>query len=124
MKSVKQKRLEKAGWKVGDAADFLRLNEDERRFVEMKLALAEGLRERRTKLGVTQEDLARRLASSQSRVAKMEAADRTVSLDLLVRGLLALGATRQAIARLIRFPERVRHKRFVRSGVASPAARS
>ena len=108
MKSDKQKRLEKAGWKVGDAADFLRLNEDERRFVEMKLALAEGLRERRTKLGVTQEDLARRLASSQSRVAKMEAADRTVSLDLLVRGLLALGATRQAIARLIGLPERVR----------------
>ncbi len=108
MRSDKQKRLEKAGWKVGDAADFLRLNEDERRFVEMKLALAEGLRERRTKLGVTQEDLARRLASSQSRVAKMEAADRTVSLDLLVRGLLALGATRQEIARLIRLAERVR----------------
>ncbi len=108
MKSEKQKRLEKAGWKVGDAADFLRLNEDERRFVEMKLALAEGLRERRAKLGMTQADLARHLASSQSRVAKMEAADKTVSLDLLVRGLLALGATRQAIARLIRFPERVR----------------
>ena len=108
MKSEKQKRLEKAGWKVGDAADLLRLNEDERRFVEMKLALAEGLRRRRAKLGMTQADLARRLASSQSRVAKMEAADKTVSLDLLIRGLLALGATRQEIARLIRITDAVR----------------
>jgi predicted transcriptional regulator len=57
---------------------------------------------------MTQADLARRLASSQSRIAKMEAADKTVSLDLLVRGLLALGATRQGIASLIRPPERVR----------------
>ncbi len=108
MKSGKQNRLEKARWKVGDAADFLRLTEDERRFVEMKLALAEGLRDRREKLGITQAEVARRLTSSQSRVAKMEAADKTVSLDLLVRGLLALGATRQEIARLIRISDRVR----------------
>jgi hypothetical protein len=38
------------------------------------------------------------MGSSQSRVAKMEAGDPTVSLDLLVQGLLAAGATRREIA--------------------------
>jgi DNA-binding XRE family transcriptional regulator len=108
MNREKQRRLERAGWRVGDAGDFLELSKDERRFVEMKLALAAGLRERRERQGLTQTALARRLASSQSRVAKMEAADRTVSLDLLVRALLALGATRQEVARLIRLADRVR----------------
>lgn len=108
MKREMQKQLERAGWRVGDAGDFLELSEDERRFVEMKLALAVGLRERRERQGLTQAALARRLGSSQSRVAKIEAADRTVSLDLLIRGLLALGATRGEVARLIRVPNRVR----------------
>jgi hypothetical protein len=108
MKRALQKRLERAGWRVGDAGDFLELSDQERRFVEMKLALAVGLRERRERQGLTQIDLARRLRSSQSRVAKMEAADRTVSLDLLLRALLALGATHQEVARLIRLSDRVR----------------
>jgi len=108
MNREKRKRLERAGWHVGDAGGFLELSEDERRFVEMKLALAAGLRERRERQGLTQGALARKLASSQSRVAKMEAADRTVSLDLLVRALLALGASRQEVARLIRVADRVR----------------
>ena len=108
MKPDTQKRLERAGWRVGDAGDFLELSDEERRFVEMKLALALGLREYRERRGLTQTALARRLHSSQSRIAKMEAADRTVSLDLLVRALLALGATRQQVARLIRISDRVR----------------
>ena len=108
MKSDIQKRLERAGWRVGDAGDFLDLSEDERRFVEMKLALATGVRQFRERRGWTQTALARHLHSSQSRVAKIEAADRTVSLDLLVRALLALGATRQEVARLIRVSDRVR----------------
>lgn len=100
--------LERAGWRVGDTGDFLELSEDERRFVEMKLALAVGLREYRQRLGLTQAALARRLRSGQSRVAKMEAGDRTVSLDLIVRALLALGATRQEVARVIRASDRIR----------------
>ncbi len=108
MKRDMQKRLERAGWRVADAAEFLELTDEERRFVEMKVALAAGLRERREHQGLTQVALARRLGSSQSRIAKMEAADRTVSLDLLVRALLALGVTRDDLARLIRLSDRVR----------------
>jgi DNA-binding transcriptional regulator YiaG len=75
-------KLERAGWAVGDAGDFLRLSADERQYVEVKLALAQGLRRRRERLGLTQTEVAARFGSSQSRVAKMEAAHRSVSTDL------------------------------------------
>ena len=102
MKPDKRARLKEAGWAVGDAGDFLGLSQEERAFVETKLALSAGLRERRQRQRLTQAELAQRLGSSQSRVAKLEAADPSVSMDLMVRGLLRLGATRADIARLIR----------------------
>ena len=101
MRKDKRRRLERAGWTVGDAADFLRLSDDERRFIETKLALATGLRQRRERLGLTQTEVARRFGSSQSRVAKMEAADRTVSTDLLLLSLFRLGVSRRDVARLL-----------------------
>jgi ribosome-binding protein aMBF1 (putative translation factor) len=101
MDAAKRKMLEEAGWAVGSAEDFLGLSDEEAAYVELKLALSERLRARRTKLGLSQTALARRLGSSQSRVAKMEASDPSVSLDLLVRGLLATGATRRDIATAI-----------------------
>lgn len=101
MDAKKRRKLEAAGWKVGDAADFLRLTPEEAEFVQLKLALAAGLREERETQGLTQAELANRVGSSQSRVAKMEAADPTVSVDLLVRSLLKLGARRGDVARLV-----------------------
>ena len=101
MRNDKRRRLERAGWAVGDAGDFLQLTDDERRFIETKLALAAGLRQRREHLGLTQTEMARRCGSSQSRVAKMEAADQTVSTDLLLLSLFRLGASRRDIARLL-----------------------
>ena len=101
MDGRKRKRLEEAGWSVGSVQDFLGLSDEEATFVELKLALSESLRDRRAAQGTTQTDLAQRIGSSQSRVAKMEASDPSVSLDLLVRGLLATGATRQDLATAI-----------------------
>lgn len=101
MKSTKKQRLEAAGWKVGSAAEFLGLSAEEAAFVELKVALGQSLRRWRTRQKLTQGELAVRLQSSQSRVAKMEAADPTVSVDLLVRSLLKLGARRKDIARAI-----------------------
>ena len=101
MNRDKQRRLERAGWRVGDAGDFLGLSPDERRFVEVKLALADGLRRRREQLGLTQTEVAERFGSSQSRVAKMEAADRSVSTDLLLKSLFRLGASPRDVARLL-----------------------
>jgi len=101
MDMTKKDRLAAAGWRSGDAADFLELTEEEEAFVELKLALADYLRELRTQNSWTQSQVARRLGSSQSRVAKMEAADMSVSLDLLVKSLLALGASRSEVGRVI-----------------------
>lgn len=101
MDQKKQERLEQAGWRVGSVQDFLGLSAEESVFVELKLALSHSLRERRTECGLTQTELARRIGSSQSRVAKMEASDPSVSLDLLVRGLLATGASPGDIAEAI-----------------------
>ena len=101
----KRKRLEAAGFVVGTAAEFLELPPAEAALVDMRLALSAALRERRASAGLTQAALARRVGSSQSRAAKMEAGDPSVSLDLLVRALLAAGASRrevgQAVARRV-----------------------
>jgi DNA-binding XRE family transcriptional regulator len=101
MDPKKRKRLEAAGWAVGDAARFLKLIPEEAALVEMRLALSTSLRKRRQVAGLTQIRLAKQLGSSQSRVAKLEAGDASVSLDLLIRALLSLGATRKDVAHAI-----------------------
>lgn len=101
MKRSKKERLEAAGWRVGTAEEFLCLSEEETAFVEMKLVLADSVRRRRRARRLTQTELAKKLGSSQSRVAKIEAADPSVSIDLLVRSLLAMGASRAEVARII-----------------------
>jgi predicted XRE-type DNA-binding protein len=101
MRKAKRMRLERAGWRVGSTREFLGLSDEEAAFVEMKLSLAQGLRRQRQKQGLSQMQLAKLLESSQSRVAKMEAGDRSVSLDLLVRSLLAIGTTKRQLARII-----------------------
>lgn len=101
MEKTKRKRLEAKGWKVGSAAEFLELSPEEARYIELKLALSEHLRRCRVHKKLTQEQLGRMLQSSQSRVAKMEAADPSVSLDLLIRSLLALGSSGRELAKVI-----------------------
>jgi DNA-binding XRE family transcriptional regulator len=110
MKPVKKRKLEEAGWRVGSADEFLELSPEESAFVELKLMLSGELRDRRTEQGLSQVDLAKRLGSSQSRVAKMEASDPSVTVDLLIKALLATGASRKEIAGAIskRSPQRRR----------------
>ena len=104
MDKAKQKRLEARGWKVGTAAEFLGLTPEESAYVELKVTLGGKLRELRNRKRLSQLELAKRIGSSQSRVAKIEAADPSVSLDLLVRSLIALGVTRKDLARVIASP--------------------
>lgn len=106
MRKAKQQVLQAHGWRVGSAADFLELTPEEAAVVELKLRLSDALRARRTKLRLSQEAVAERLGSSQSRVAKMEAGDASVSLDLLLRALVGLGATPNDVAKAIQTPKR------------------
>ena len=95
MDKGKKAKLAKKGWKVGTVAEFLDLSTEESSYIEMKLALSEKLKERRRRKKLTQAQLAKVIESSQSRVAKMEAGDPTVSIDLLVKSLLALGVSKK-----------------------------
>jgi DNA-binding XRE family transcriptional regulator len=101
MRKGKKAKLEAAGWVVGSVKEFLGLSEADAVLIEMKLALSQSLRDRRKKQGLSQVQLAERLQSSQSRVAKMEAGDPSVSMDLLVSSLLQLGASSADLANAI-----------------------
>ena len=98
MRQTKRVRLERKGWKIGSAQELLQLSDEEAAYIELKLALSDRLRSLREKKAITQVAMAKMISSSQSRVAKMESGDPSVSIDLLVKALLALGATRRQIA--------------------------
>lgn len=99
--SAKKRHLESKGFKVGNVQEFLNLSPDEVAYIELKLALSKKLQDYRKARRLTQIELARRIKSSQSRVAKMESGDPSVSIDLLVRSLFALGASRKQLADLV-----------------------
>ena len=101
MKRNKRARLESKGWRIGSAEEFLGLSDEEAAFIEMKLALSAKLKQRRERKRMTQAELAKLVRSSQSRVAKMEAGDPSVSMDLLVKSLLALGVSKKELGRSI-----------------------
>jgi DNA-binding XRE family transcriptional regulator len=101
MDKRKKDKLAKKGWKTGSVAEFLDLSAEESAYIEMKLALSEKLKERRRRTKLTQAELAKAIESSQSRVAKMEAGDPSVSIDLLVKSLLALGVSKKELGRTI-----------------------
>ncbi len=95
------KNLEKKGWKFGSAEEFLGLSEEESAYIELKMKLSANLRKLRIEQKLTQVELAKVIKSSQSRVAKLETGDPSVSLDLIIRSLLALGTSNKDLARAI-----------------------
>src|SRR5215475_5104089 len=101
MEKHKKQQLTARGWKVGNTGAFLGLTSEEAAYVELKLVLSDYLKQQRQQRKLTQGELGKLLRSSQSWVAKMEAGDPSVSLDLLVRSLLALGTSREDLAHLI-----------------------
>jgi hypothetical protein len=104
MNEAKRRKLEAKGWRVGGAQEFLGLSDQEAAFIEFKLKLAQSLRVKRLKRGMGQIPFAKIIHSSQSRVAKMEAADSSVSVDLLVRSHLALGTSGPELGRILARP--------------------
>ncbi|MBI2928140.1 MAG: XRE family transcriptional regulator [Verrucomicrobia bacterium] len=99
MNLAKKRRLEAAGWKETTVQEFLNLSDADTQYIETKLALSRRLRELRQQRRLTQTQAASLLKTSQSRLARMEAGDPSVSLDLLVRGLFALGARWKELAK-------------------------
>jgi DNA-binding XRE family transcriptional regulator len=100
MDRAKRERLEAKGWEIGTVSEFLELTPEETILIEIKLALSRSLKERRQKL-MTQAELAQKVQSNQPRIAKAENADASVSIELLIRAMLATGATLQDIGQVI-----------------------
>jgi len=100
----KKQRLESKGWRVGSTQDFLGLSDEESAYIELKARLAKGVRRRRQEARFSQAVFAQKLRSSQSRVAKIEAGDPSVSLDLLIRSLISLGLTARELSKIIAAP--------------------
>lgn len=101
MDEAKKQRLEAKGWKVGSVEEFLGLTPAEAAYIELKLTLSEAVRTYRQQKKLTQIELATLLKSSQSRVAEMEAGEPSVSLDLMIRSLLALGVTTNNLTQIM-----------------------
>ena len=100
MDKAKQKKLEAKGWKFGSAADFLGLSSEEEAYIELRLRLVEALKAKR-KAKFSQTEFAQVSGSSQSRVAKMEANDPSVSLDLLIKGLISLDVSLPQLGKIV-----------------------
>ena len=101
MDKRKKKGLESKGYKVGSVEEFLGLSAEESEYIDLKLALSKALAKHRKKNNLTQAQLAKMLKSSQSRIAKMEKGDPSVSVDLLVKSLLVMGANKKSIGKAI-----------------------
>src|SRR5437870_7141152 len=106
MNRKKKGALEKRGWKVGSAKEFLGLSPAEEAYIEFKMALSRYLQERRKSKRLTQTRLAKFVRTSQSRVAKMEKGEPSVTVDLIVRSLFALGTKPKEIASVIASKEK------------------
>ena len=101
MKADKKNKLMADGWRIGSATEFLGLSSDEAAYVDLKHDLSHHLRKQREESGLTQTKLAKEIGSSQSRIAKAEANDPSVSVDLLIRALFATGVSQKGLASLI-----------------------
>ncbi len=101
MNEEKRKKLEAKGWKVTSVKEFLGLTPEDEAVIELKLALSSALKTQRIKNQLTQQEAAKRLRSSQSRLAKMEAGDKSVSLDLMIRSLYGLGVNNSELSQII-----------------------
>lgn len=104
MNDPEQHRSQRSDWVETTVQEFLKLTDEEMAYIEIKLRLSRAVKDMRQAQGLTQNQFAALVRSSQSRVSKMENGDSSISLDLLVRGLLALGTSSEQLATLIATP--------------------
>lgn len=101
MDKKKRKELEQKGFKIGSTGDYLELTPEEESYIDIRLDIRDLLKSQRTKKGWTQQQLADSIGSSQSRIAKLEAGDPGISLDLMFKALLQLGTSKKEIGKML-----------------------
>ncbi len=123
MQADKRKRLEENGWVAGDASDFLNLSDAESRLIDIRISLANQLKQIRQQQKLSQAKLAKYLGSSQSRVAKMESCDSSVSMDMMFKAMVTLGASDSDIAKAIA-PNKNKKKAAAKRTVSRPVRKA
>lgn len=101
MDKKRKQQLEEKGFRVGSTADFLELSPEEEAYIDIRLDISNMVKAQRAKSGWTQEQLARAIGSSQSRIAKLEGGDPGISMDLMIKALLRLGTSKKQIGKLL-----------------------
>jgi DNA-binding XRE family transcriptional regulator len=101
MKKTKSAKLERVGYRLTNAQEFLGLSVQEMAVIDLKISLIQKLKEVRRTSGITQKELAKIIKSSQSRVAMLENGASDVSLELICKALFALGVTSKEIGKAI-----------------------
>jgi DNA-binding transcriptional regulator YiaG len=100
-KNSRKKADVKDHWVEGSVQDFRQLSDADMEYIEMRLAASRYLKSIRQAQNMTQKMVAMKLHTSQSRLAKMEAGDSSVSLDLLFKSLFSLGVSRKKLVRAL-----------------------
>ncbi len=100
MKKSKLQKLKDAGWKSGSVQEFLGLTDIESALIEVRVALFEAFQKMRKEKKLTQQEAAKLLNTSQSRISKLEKGDPSVTLDLMIRSLVTLGAKKEDFVRI------------------------
>jgi len=98
-KKTKEK-LKEQGWEFGGIKEFLELSDEEVQLVELRINLGRYLKEQRKKCGYTQNQLAKMIKSNQSRIAKMENGDNSVTIDALLKSLFYLKIPTKEISKV------------------------
>ena len=98
MTETKKKMLGANGYKVIDSAEWLGISREEAQIVDMRVALAQELERVRKAKGITQAELAKRVGTKQSGVARMLNNPDTSTMDNLIKALIALGEPISKIA--------------------------
>lgn len=101
MDKKKRQQLLDKGFRIGSAADFLELTPEEEAYIEIRLDISNMVKAQRVKRGWTQDQLARAIGSSQSRIAKLEGGDPGISMDLMIKALLRLGTSKKQLGKLL-----------------------
>ena len=101
MDTKKKERLEADGWTIGSVEDFVGTTPLQLAYVDLTIYLADHLKKIRKSMGLTQTDLANLMGSSQSRIAKLERGDSSVSFDLMIRALIHLGIPPSGLGTMI-----------------------
>lgn len=81
--------------------ELLGLSDADVLLIDLKIVLKAAVKKHRLKVGMTQKALAELIDSSQSRIAKLEGGDSSVSIDMMINCLFHMGVKELGLASIV-----------------------